>query len=213
MSTTHALKAEARTDVGTRDAQRLRAAGKLPAVLYGHKKATAHIALDAKEAITHLEAGERVFELQIDGSARETALLKDVGYDYLGRRIIHVDFERVDLDETVTVHIPIHFKGEAVGLKSAGAILIHPASDISVTCRVRDLQDALDVDISELGVGESLHASDIKLPAGWTLQSDPDTVLAAIQVKKEEAEGEEVTVEGGAEPERITEKKEDESKE
>ncbi len=217
MSQTHELSAEKRSGVGSRDAQRLRKEGKLPAVLYGHKLGTEHIMLDAKEAITHFEAGEKVFELKLGGKS-ETALLKDLAYDFLGRQIIHADFERVDLDEKVTVNIPIHLKGEAKGLKTAGALLIHPASDIEVECRVRDMQDSLDVDVSHLGVGDALHASEVTLPAGWTLMSDPDTVLAAIQIKKEEAEGEEVEVEGGeGEPEVIAEKKgdddEDESKE
>ena len=214
MSKTHELAAQARTTVGTRDAQRLRAEGKLPAVLYGHKQENAHLALDAKEALLHFEAGEKLFELKIDGAATETALLKDLGYDYLGRRIIHADFERVNLDETVTVNVPIHLKGESKGLKTAGAILMHPNNEISVTCRVRDMQDSLDVDISDLEVGGALHAGDVKLPEGWTLDTDADTVLAAIQVTKEEAEGEAAEVEAGeAEPERLTEKKEEESKE
>lgn len=216
MSQTHELSAEKRSGVGSRDAQRLRKEGKLPAVLYGHKLGTEHIMLDAKEAITHFEAGEKVFELKLGGKS-ETALLKDLAYDFLGRQIIHADFERVDLDEKVTVNIPIHLKGEAKGLKAAGALMIHPASDIEVECRVRDMQDSLDVDVSHLGVGDALHAGEVTLPAGWTLMSDPDTVLAAIQIKKEEAEGEEVQVEGGeGEPEVIAEKKgedEDESKE
>ncbi len=215
MSQTHELSAEKRESVGTRESQRLRKEGKLPAVLYGHKLGTEHIMLDAKEALTHFEAGEKVFELKLGGKS-ETALLKDLAYDYLGRRIIHADFERVDLDEKVTVHIPIHFRGDAKGLKAAGALMIHPASDIQVECRVRDMQDSLDVDLSHLDVNESMHASEITLPSGWTLMSDADAVIAAIQVKKEEAEGEEVEVEGGAgEPEVIAEKKddEDESKE
>lgn len=210
MSQTHELSAEKRERVGSRNCQRLRKEGKLPAVLYGHKLGTEHLMLDAKEAITHFEAGEKVFELKLGGKS-ETALLKDIAYDFLGREIIHVDFERVDLDEKVTVNIPIHLKGDAKGLKMAGALMIHPASDIEVECRVRDMQDAFDVDVSHLDVGDALHVGEVTLPEGWTLISDPETVLAAIQIKQEEAEGEEVEVEAGAEePEVIDEKKEGE---
>jgi large subunit ribosomal protein L25 len=209
MSQTHELSAETREAVGTRNCKRLREEGKLPAVLYGHKLGTAHIALDAKEAISHFEAGEKVFELKLEGKS-ETALLKDLAYDYLGRRIIHVDFERVDLDEKVTVNIPIHLKGDAKGLRAAGALMIHPANDIEIECRVRDMEDSFDVDVSHLEVGDSLHAGELKLPDSWELKSDPETVLAAILVKQEEAEGEEVEVEAGdGEPEVIAEKKDD----
>lgn len=211
MSTTHELSAEARTRLGTGQSRKLRSAGKLPAVLYGHRLATMHLTLDAKQAVSHIMAGEKLFEITIDDGAAETALLKDIAYDHLGSRIIHADFERVNLDETVTVTIPVHLKGDAVGLKSAGAILIHPSSDITVVCRVRDLRDSLDYDISELKVGESLHAGQIPLPARWVLQSDADAVVAAIQTAKEEAVGEEVEVAAGeAQPEVITEKKDNE---
>jgi len=216
MATTHALAAEQRDKLGTRHCRRLREKGKLPAVLYGHKKGSVHLTLDAKDAITHIESGEKLFELSIADGDAQTALLKDIAFDYMGTRIVHLDFERVDLDELVTVNILMRFKGDAVGLKTAGAILMHPTTEITVQCAVKDLQDSLDVDISSVDVGAALHAGGVELPAGWKLLTDPDSVLAGIQITKKEAEGEEVEAVGEAgegAPEIIGEKKEEESKE
>jgi len=214
MAKTHSLTAEKRDQVGSRHCQRLRAQGKLPAVLYGHKKGSVNLSLDAKDTITHVESGEKLFELSIADGDAETALLKDIAFDYLGTRIVHLDFERVNLDEQVTVSILLNFKGEAVGLKAAGAMMMHPSTEISIQCAVKDLQDSLDVDISAVDLGASLNAGMVELPAGWKLLTDPDNVLAAIQITKKEAEGEEVEAEGGEEaPEVIGEKKEEESKE
>lgn len=214
MATTHALSAEKRDKLGSRQCRRLRAQGVLPAVLYGHKKGSIHLSLNAKDTISHIESGEKLFELTIADGASETALLKDIAFDYLGTRIIHLDFERVDLDELVTVNILVHFKGDAVGLKNSGAIIVYPTTEIAVQCAVRDLQDSLTVDVSGVDIGASLHAGAVELPAGWKLLADPDLLLAAIEITKKEAEGEEVEVgEGAAAPEVIGEKKEGESKE
>lgn len=209
MSTTHEINAEPRDALGSRRCRRLRAQGKLPAVLYGHKKGTIHLTLDAKDAITHFEAGEKIFEIRIAQGAAETALLKDLSFDYMGTRILHADFERVDLNEEIAFNVHLHLVGDAAGLKHAGALLVQSLTELPVRCAVRDLRDALDVDITELDIAASLHAGDVALPAGWMLGVDADVVLATIQVVKKEAEGEEVEAETGeAEPEVMAEKKE-----
>ncbi|MCB9839103.1 MAG: 50S ribosomal protein L25 [Phycisphaeraceae bacterium] len=210
MSTTFTLEAKPRDKAGSRYARRLRNAGELPCVLYGHKQGPVSLSIDAKTALGHFAHGEKVFVLDIAGK-KENALLKDLQFDYLGNNVIHADFERVDLDEEVETHLHIVLKGEAVGLKSAGAILLTNMTEITVRCKVRDILEHLDVDISELGSGSSLHAGEITLPAGMTLVGDPDDTICSIQmVRHEEAVGEEAAVEGAqaTEPEVITEKKE-----
>ncbi|RMH26496.1 MAG: 50S ribosomal protein L25 [Planctomycetota bacterium] len=209
MSTAHPITAEPREKTGSRHCRRLREAGRLPAVLYGHKKPPAHLSLDAREALAHIRAGEKVYEIRLGGAA-ETALLKDLSYDHLGARILHADFERVDLSEEVTVNVHLHLVGEAAGLKHAGAMLVQSQTELAVRCAVRDLKDAIDVDVSALDVGGALHAGDVPLPAGWTLAQEADAVLATIQIAKKEAEGEAVEAEAGeAEPEVIAEVKDE----
>jgi len=205
MSIAHPIEAQPRETVGTRHCRRLRESGRIPVVLYGHKKGPTHLSLDAKEALTHIHAGEKVYEIRTDGAV-ETALLKDLSYDYLGTNILHADFERVDLDEEVTVNVRLHLVGDAPGLKHAGAMLVQSQTEMAVRCAVRALQDSLDVDISALDLGAALHAGDISMPGGWVLDTDPEAVLATIQIAKKEAEGEEVAAETGeGEPEVLAE--------
>lgn len=211
-TTTHELTADPRDRLGTRNAQKIRKEGKLPIVLYGHKKGAVHLSLDAKDAISHIEAGEKIYSLNTGAAKPETALLKDVHYDYLGLQIIHADFERVDLDEVVTVNVPIRLLGDAVGLKTVGAMLIHTVTEIAVECKVSQMRDAVEVDVSALDVGGARHAREIELPAQWKLQSDPDAVIAAIQIKQQEAVAEEVEVEEGAEEPEVLADKDDSKK-
>ncbi|MEQ8850594.1 MAG: 50S ribosomal protein L25 [Phycisphaerales bacterium] len=208
---TPTLTAELRERTGSRYAKRLRDAGKLPAIVYGHGETPEPITLDHKEALTHFSKGEKVFSLSMGGKA-QNVLLKDLGYDYLGNNIVHADFARVDLDERVDVRARLKFVGNAKGLKEAGAILMKPITELELNCTVANLPDEIEVDVSGLGVGDAIHAGEIKLPKPtMKLLNDPDTVVVQIVVQaeeEEEGEGAEVSTEGG-EPEVIGEKKDD----
>lgn len=210
-SKTQTLNAKKRDRLGSRYARRVRAVGGLPAVLYGHGQSPAALTLDAKEAFTHIAEGRKVFTISIEGEASDTALLKDIQFDHLGSNIIHVDLARVSLDERVEVNAHVNLVGDAVGLKTAGAVLLHPMTEITVRCLVTDITDHLDVDISHLDVGKVLHASDVPMPPGFELITDPHAVLASIQVTVAEVEPEAAPVEGeAAEPEVLTERKSEE---
>lgn len=209
--TTTQLSAEKRERTGSRYAQRVRNAGGLPAVVYGHKEEPVSITLNAHEAIGHIQKGEKLFELEMGGT-KQHVLLKDLGYDYLGTNIIHADFARVDLNERVDTRAHLRFVGEAKGLKIAGAIMMHPHTEIELNVLISNLPDHIDVDVSEMEVGDVIHASDVKLPLDtMKLVSDEDTIVAQIVMKavqEEEGEADEVDAEG-IEPELINEKKED----
>ncbi len=211
-NTTTQLSAKKRERTGSRYAQRVRGGGGLPAVVYGHKEEPVSISLDAHEAIGHITKGEKVFELDIEGT-RQHVLLKDLGYDYLGTSIIHADFARVDLNERVDVHVSLRFVGEARGLKTAGAIMMHPHTEITLNCAITNLPDHIDVKVGEMEAGDVLHASDVRLPMdSMKLVSDPEDIVAQIVMKAEEQETEGEAGEvgaGGAEPQVIKEKKEE----
>ncbi len=212
-NTTFTLEAKHREKVGSRYASRARQLGELPCILYGHKKGPVPISINAKTAIKHFEHGEKVFNIEIEGKP-ETALLKDLQFDYLGTNVIHADFERVDLDEEVETKVHVSLVGDAAGLKEVGATLLSNMTEIVIKCKVRDILEHVDVDISELAAGGAVHAGDIPLPAGMTLITDANETICAIQIQQEaEAAGEEAAVEGAdaAEPEVITEKKEESS--
>ncbi|MEZ6241823.1 MAG: 50S ribosomal protein L25 [Phycisphaerales bacterium] len=205
------LAATLRERTGSRYCKRIRESGGLPAVVYGRGKDPVAITLDARDAVSHIHKGEKVFELALDGGdKKQHVLLKDLQYDHLGTNIVHADLARVSLTDRVDVTVPIHYVGEAKGLKKAGAVMMHPTSELELNVTVSNIPDFIEVDVSGMDVGDSLHAGEVKLPLEtMKLVSDSDTVLAHIIMKAEESEsGEaaEVTAEG-AQPEVIGEKK------
>ncbi|MEO1583057.1 MAG: 50S ribosomal protein L25 [Planctomycetota bacterium] len=201
------LKAERRDRLGTRYSRRLREAGHLPAVVYGHGQDPAHVAINAKETIKAINEGERVFKLDLDG-ATDIVLLRDVQFNYLGDEIIHADLSRVSLDEVTHSNVRVKFVGDAKGLKTAGTALVHPTDEVTVECKLRDLPDHIEADISELDIDDSFTAGQLVLPSGVTLQTDPETVLATYTGSMKAApSAEESEVGGDGAPEVIGEKK------
>lgn len=207
------LSVTVRDRVGSRYAKRIRETGGLPAVVYGHKEEPLPIRLDAREAGKYISKGEKVFSMDLNGK-QQYVLLKDIGYDYLGTNVIHADFARVDLNERVDTRAHLKFVGEPKGLKKAGAILMHPVNELELNCLITNLPDVIEVDVSGMDVGDMLHAGEIKLPVDtMELLTDADTVVAQIVVVKEQEEtAEAATVDGAAEPEVLTAKKDDEAK-
>jgi large subunit ribosomal protein L25 len=204
------ISAEVRDRTGTRYAARIRAEKKIPAVIYGHKKDPVHIAVDSKEMIALLHHNAHLIDINVAGKS-EPCLVKDIQWDHLGSTVIHVDLARVDLSEEVDVEIEIELIGDAVGLKEVGAMLDQNSNTLHVKCRADAIPERLTHDVSEMTVGDSLLVSGLKLPAGVTATSDPDTLVAHLSVTKV-AEEEEEVVEGGDQPEVIGGKPEDEEK-
>jgi large subunit ribosomal protein L25 len=208
------LVAKKRDRVGSRYSARIREQGGLPAIVYGHKEEPVPVSLEAHDALTHITKGEKVFRLQMDGAKGEpqTVLLKDLQFDYLGTRIVHADFARVSLTDRVTVKVPVHLVGEAKGLKTAGAILMHPTSDIEVECVVTEIPDHVEVRIDDLDVDHTITAGEIKLPGtSMKLKTDTHAILAQVIIQAETVTAEAATVEAGAaaQPEVLTAKKEE----
>ncbi len=199
------LVARKRDRLGTRHARRLRQAGGLPCILYGHGEAPLPLSLDHTETVKHLKRGEKVFTVRIDDvGASETVFVKDIQFDFLGDGVVHVDLTRVNLEEEVETEVRVRLVGDAKGLDEPGASMLHPNSSITVRCKVKDIVDHFDLSVEDLEVGDTLHASDVALPPGFELISDPEDVLATIQVMAEEPEAEEAEVAGeAAEPEVI----------
>jgi len=203
------LKGEIRERLGSRYAKRLREQGRLPVVVYGHGKETTAVSVDAKETIKHIEGGARVFQIDLGGKT-ETVLLRDVQFNYLGDDIVHCDLARVDLDEVTHAHVHVVLKGDAVGLKTAGTLLMHPVTELTVECKLKDLPNEIVVSVKDLEAGGIIHAGDITLPAGVKLLSDADSIVAQItHTAAEEESAEESEVSSDAEPEVIKEKKDE----
>lgn len=165
------------------------------------------ITINAHEALKHFHHGSKVFKLNLDSASKEQyVLLRDLQFDHLGTNPVHCDFSRVDLNERVTTHVPIHLIGDAQGLKTVGTILMHPLEFIEIECLLTNLPDAIEVDVSELELGHIIHARDVKLPLdSMKLLSDPNAIVAQIVLHvTHAAEGEAAEVSAApAEPELV----------
>lgn len=207
MTDTITLDAEVRQEVGSKAANKLRQAGKMPAVVYGHGKDSVSIAVDHRDFSNGLHHGQRLFEVKIDGK-NESVLIKDLQYDHLGKEIVHADLIRVDLSEKVTITVTIEGKGTAKG-SVEGGIIDWSLSQVELECMVSDIPEVIEISLRELEVGDSIHAKDIELPSGAVLVTDPDALILSCHVVAEAKTTEELEAEMPEGPEVITEKPEE----
>lgn len=173
------LKGERRVAAGTRAAARLRKAGKLPGILYGHKIDPVPVALNKHDVGHLLDHGAHLVNLDVDGEV-QACLFKDAQYDYLGAELVHVDLTRVDLTERVKVHVEIEIRGTAKGIGDGG-VLTASLKELEIECLVTDIPETIRVDVSELGLDQVLHVKDLHLESGLTPMSDPEVVVAMVR--------------------------------
>lgn len=205
------LKAQIREQAGTKLSNKLRKDGRIPAIIYGHKKASVSVSLDEHNLLAGLLLGTRVLEINIEGK-KETVMIKELQYDYLGKDVIHADLMRVNVTEKVRVSVPISLKGVAEGTKDGGIIEEH-SPVLEVECQVNAIPDVLIVDIKGVKVGDNLFAKDVVLPEGVVLMSDPATLVLTCSVVTEVESAEELEEGMPSAPEVIGEKKEEDSQE
>jgi large subunit ribosomal protein L25 len=201
------LKAEIREQTGSGHAAKVRKGGRIPAVVYGHKEETVAISLDAHNLVEGLHHGHRVMDVQI-GKKQQKMIIKELQYDHLGRDIIHVDLMRVDVTETIRVAVPIELKGTAKGTHEGGVVEMH-TNRLEIECKVTDIPEAIVISVKEIGVGDTLHASDVELPSGVKLVSAPSTLLVTCSLVAAAKSTEELEAEMPAAPEVIGEVKEE----
>ena len=207
------LKAETRKEHGKKSSAKLRQQGKIPAIVYGHKQEPTPIALDLHDFTEGLHRGHKLVDIEIDGN-REKMLIKEVQYDHLGKKMIHVDLIRVDLSEKVKVNVRLVFKGTPAGA-SEGGILEEHLDRIEVECAVTDIPGSIDVSVKALKIDDSLHVRDIVLPAGIKLVTSPEMFVIACRKPIEEVipVAEAAIAEEPTSPEVITERKPKEGEE
>ena len=172
MSKEFELDAQTRSDIGKGASRRLRNKGLTPAVIYGGEQEPQSITLEHRKVIKALENEafySHILTVHVDGKAQKT-LLKDLQRHPYKPVIMHMDFQRVSSKDILTRNVPLHFIGEDVapGVK-AGGIVSHQMKDVEISCAATNLPEYLEIDVSELGMDEILHLSDIKAPKGITL--------------------------------------------
>ena len=200
------LVAQPREGRGKGAARRLRAKGLVPAVLYGHGADPVHLAVDARELLhlLHTDAGTNVLvDLRVDHD-QLLAIPREIQRDHIKGQFIHVDFLRVARDEKITVEVPVHLTGESHGVKEGG-VVEHHLWTLQVECLPQDVPPAIEADISDLGINESLKVSDLEAGARFTILTPLEEVVVSVvppQVLKVEEEEVAEAVEGEAvEPE------------
>jgi large subunit ribosomal protein L25 len=149
-----------------------------------------------------------VFELRHAGGTNETCLVRDLQFGWMGDDVIHLDFARVNLDEEVTVAVALNFVGSPEAAKKVGSVMTHDISELQVRCKVRDIPEAIRVDLTAMQ-GDLMTVAQVKLPAGVVAVSNQHTAVVRIVVVLEEAAGEAATATAAAAPEVLTAKKEE----
>ncbi|HEY2761233.1 MAG TPA: 50S ribosomal protein L25 [Pirellulales bacterium] len=203
------LQAEPRPSAGKRHAKRLRATGKIPAVLYGHGEKTVSLAIAADQMALAIRHGSRVVELK--GAVSDSALIRELQYDTFGLEILHVDFTRVSADERVHVKVRLELRGTAVGVK-AGGVIEHLIHEIEIECPVAAIPEKVILNITELKLDGSMTVGQATLPEGAKILSGDDEI--AVLCEKPMSEEEQAAASGeGAEPELIRKEKSAEDEE
>lgn len=196
------IKAEKRDSRGKNEARRMRAAGKIPAIVYGGKGGSVSISAELADlaAILRSDSGANtVFSLEIAGEATTDVIFQDRQIHALKGRLMHADLRRLVKGEKIEMTVPIHLEGEPVGVKMDGGLLEQQLREVKILCEPAKAPDAIIIDVSELGVGDSLHVSDLKVDAGIEIHAPGDALVAAVtMVKEPELEPQ---VEEGAQPE------------
>ena len=184
------IDVQKRTETGTNANRRLRQSGKIPAVVYGGGKETVPIQLTRKTLIDLLKSGETenaIFLLKLADSGQERhAMIHDMQVDPLTRQIVHIDFQRILMTEKVKVQVPIELVGTAYGVKTEGGMIDFVHREVMLESLPGDIPKHIDVDVSELRIGDHVAAKDLKLPEGVTLAEEPDRVLLSLGHTKAE---------------------------
>jgi len=204
------LIAKKRDLEGSANARRLRGEGVLPGVVYGGDKEPVSVIVDTHDfgQILHHHTSESVIiEIELEGEGDISVLVKDVQHHPVTSDLLHIDLQRVVAGQVMTMDIQIELTGEAAGVK-AGGILDHVMHSISVECLPKDLVEAIEVDVSDLEIGQTLHVSDLGIEGTFKSLVDGDAIVCGVSGPNAEEEEDAEAADG--EPEVITEKKDEE---
>ena len=188
------LAAKVREGSGKGPARRLRAAGRVPAVFYGRESGNIHLEVGSKElgAILHSETGQSTFvNLNFEDKklGKKIAIIKEVQIDPVSDKLIHADFSELHMNEKIEALVHVKLTGKAKGVELGGTL--QPVRrELLVKCLPKDLPDVIEIDVTHLGVGESLHINEVTLPAGVETPHGENFTVATVLAKKGAAEEE-----------------------
>jgi large subunit ribosomal protein L25 len=182
MSDTMTIEVQPRPQTGKNANRRARAAGKIPAVVYGGGKESVAVELNRKTLVDMMKghSGENPIFLLKLGDKERHAMIRNMEVDPVSRQVIHIDFQRVVMDQKVRVAVPVELVGTAIGVKTEGGMLDFITREIHVECLPGDIPKHVEADVTEVHVGQHIEARDLKLPDNVTLLDDPDKVIASL---------------------------------
>ncbi len=208
------LDAKLRNETGTGTSRRLRRQGRVPAIVYGRKEHPLTLEVREKEfeKIIGLASGQNaIISLNLDKDGSEIlALVKDIQYHPVTDKLLHVDFYRISLGDKITVSVAVEVTGESVGVKRGG-ILEHILWEVEVECLPTQIPDKIEVDITALNIGDTVHVRDLKLAEGINILTEGEQTVISVVPPTVAKEEEAVVEEKAAEPERIGGKEKEES--
>jgi large subunit ribosomal protein L25 len=208
------LSAEIRDEIGKEKARKIRAKGLIPAIFYGPRSQSIPLVIDSKEFAKTLqsEAGENVLiDLHIrkgNQEDRKVVMVKDIQIDPLQGKALHTDFYEVAMDETVTVEVPIHLVGKPEGMKMGG-ILEQIRRVVQIQCLPGDIPKSIDIDVSSLKIGDSIHVQDIQAEKAKILSETNFTIATVVPPVVEEKKVVEEVVAEAVEEAEVKEKEEE----
>jgi large subunit ribosomal protein L25 len=212
---TVSLAAKPRDTIGTGNARKLRQAGEVPGVIYGHSRGAQSLTLNSRELeklLTQIAGTSTVVELTMDGKTART-LIREVQRHPFKRQVLHVDFQELVAGEKVTLRVPLRFQGTPIGVRENGGILEETMHQITLRVDPASIPDHIDVDVTAIAIGHSVHIRDLKLPEGAEIMDDEDAPVAIVSAPRAVVEETPVVAAEGAapaEPELIRKTKADE---
>jgi len=188
-----ALKAYPRSQVQRAEVKKLRAAGRVPATIYGRQAAPQNLEVNSKEfaeLLNHAASENLLVDLSVDNDARSKrlALVQEIQHHPLDGKVLHVDFHEVAENEKVTVSVPVETAGEPAGVKTGGGVLEHILHKLKVRALPKDLPEQIIIDVTALEIGKSIHLGDIVAPAGVEIMGDKHITVAAVSAPRAEEE-------------------------
>jgi len=178
------VQSSVREQKGKGPNRRLRVAGKIPAVLYGHKSQNMALEVDPKEIFKILQSdtGENtIFLLEVPGKEKINVLIKEYQLEPVSHRLLHADFYEVAMDELLEVDVPLEVIGEAYGVKTEGGLLDIVHRELRVECLPADIPENIEVDVTEMKIGDQVRIKDLKVSEKIKILDDPETVVVAVE--------------------------------
>ncbi|MEO6864933.1 MAG: 50S ribosomal protein L25 [Gemmatimonadaceae bacterium] len=214
---TASLSATRRTGTGKGNARSLRREGQIPAVIYGHARESQSLAVSARDLeklLSHISAANSVVEIAVEGAATSRALIREIQRHPFKRVILHIDFQELVAGEKMTVRVPIRLLGTPAGVRLGGGIIDHTLRELTISVDPAHMPSQIEIDITDLEIGGSVHVSQVKVPEGVTVLDEPGAAVVVIATPRAAIEAVAVEAEPtSAEPEVIRAKKPEEGAE